>query len=112
MPQIHFFSPPELPTIIRANPCFVRVVKLHFFEDAESIGSQVLLIDNPFVANDKGFHPGDTIVRWRCCERKPSDHCSIYNKIHCPKRGSRALALQDLEKVSMVRLASIRVALR
>src|SRR5580698_7690611 len=101
----------ERPIVIRRLPGFVRVIKLHFPEDLQSIRAQILLINNSLVTDDEGLHSGDAIFRRSSSESEASDHCSLNNKIYLAKRSRGTLPFQNLEVISVVWLGLIRVAL-
>src|SRR5277367_4020286 len=86
----------ERPVVIRWLPGFVRVIKLHFHENLQSIWAQILLINNPLVTDDERLHSGDAIFRRSSSECEAPDHCSLNNKIYLAKRNRGTLPFQNL----------------
>src|SRR4051794_30343946 len=84
-------------------PCLIGVIKLHALKDFEGIGTQVFLVNDPFVADHESLHARDTILGWRSSERKSADHRSADDEIHLAEWGVRTLSFQNSEIISVKR---------
>src|SRR5271170_2815614 len=88
------------------SPGFVRVESLHVPKRIGSLQPEIFLVDNAVVADDEGPYTGDFILRRRSHQSKATDHYSFHDKIQFAERGCRALTLENLEEVAVVRFAA------
>src|SRR3982751_1732526 len=93
-------------------PSLVRVVTVHALEGCKRIGAQVLLVNDPVVADHERLHPRDFVLGWRGRQSKSSDHYAFNHEVHLTYRGGGTLPFQNLEKVSVKWLGFGPVALR
>ena len=93
-------------------PALVRVEALHRPEGLERLRAEVLLPDDSVVADEERLHAGLLVVRRRRDEGEATDHRALDDEVELAERRRRALPLQDLEVVAVVRLVLVPVALR
>src|SRR5437016_6154880 len=93
------------------RPGCIRVETFHLFEFVLGFGSKVLLVNDTAVADQKGPYTRYFVLSGCGDKCKAADHDSLHYKIHFAEWHRRALSVQDLEKITMVRLRATRIAL-
>src|SRR2546423_346923 len=63
-------------------PGLVRVVLVHALERLQSVGSEILLVNDTVWANDKRHDSSDSILGGRRGESESADHCAANHEIH------------------------------
>jgi BASS family bile acid:Na+ symporter len=72
------------PIVIRGLPGLVRIIEFHVLNDVERIASQILLVDNPVVANHEGLYAGDAIIGGCGYKCKAANHRSLDHVVEFP----------------------------
>src|SRR5579863_3657924 len=85
------------------GPGVVGIEQLHLAEFIEGFDSEILLVDDAVLTDNEGLHAGDTIFSGRRNQGEAPDHYAFNHEVHLTKRRRRALALQNLEEISVVR---------
>src|SRR5262249_49796040 len=93
------------------SPGLVRIEALHLLKFRQGIWPKVLLVNDTVVTDDKRPHPGDVIYGGCSNQGEAADHDTLHHKIHFAERSGRALALQNPEKIAMIRVRLAGVAL-
>src|SRR5580704_5411657 len=96
--------------VIGAMPRFIRVVELHRRGDLGSIRSQVLLVNDAVVADDKCLYSRNAVFRRPGNQREAADHGAFHYIVEFSERRCWALALQSFEMVAVVGLRFVCVA--
>src|SRR5205807_1300484 len=97
--------------LVNRAPGLIGIEALHALKRLQRIGPEVLLVNDSVLANDERLHTCDPVFCRRSRERKPTDHGTLYEKIHLSHRRGGTLPLQNLEIVAVIRLSFIAIAL-
>src|SRR5580700_3736941 len=92
-------------------PGLVRVVALHCGNGFCRVRSEVLLVDDPAIADNKGLNTGNLVLGGPSYQRKAANHHAIDYVVQFSVRRSGALPFQDLEIIAMEGFAPGRVTL-
>lgn len=87
----------------RFPPGSVRVIQLHRLDSLCGLSSEILLIYNTLMIDNKRHNARNTVLCRVCNHAKPSDHLPVNNVVIGAACGILALGIEDPEKIPMVR---------
>src|SRR5215475_6364996 len=93
------------------SPGLVGVEAVHLGEFIECLRPKVFFINNAILADDEGLNTGYGVLGGTGNQSKASDHYIFHHKVHLPKWRVRALPFEHFEKITMVGIGAVAVAL-